>query len=105
MPPLLSVSLNESPTAVAVTLIDVFSLIASSTSSTVRAKLRSITALAPLRSVMRILPRATPLPAVQLVERNALVDESAGAERQRACADRLSRLAKLWLSSCCADAV
>ena len=53
---------------------------------------------------MRILPRCTPVAGVQFVERDARIDESARAERERAGADRLGS-AEAWLSSCCDDAV
>ena len=72
---------TRSPSAEAVTSIVVFSLIARSTSSTVRAVRRSMFAALPARSVMRIVPARHALAAVELGERDALVDETAEAER------------------------
>ena len=84
--PVVSTSRMWSPSATAVTLMPALLLIASRTSSMLRAVDRSITAEAPLRSVMRILPWVTPLPPPKHVQARAPLEVVAEAEAERAAA-------------------
>ena len=90
-PPLLSVSLNVSPIGAAVTLIAVFLLIAVEHVVDVagKAQVDHRAGAAAIRDANLAALHA--VAAVQLVERNALIDEPAEAERERARADGLAR--------------
>ena len=77
-------SVNESPSAAAVTVTSVLELIASSTSSTVRAKLQVDVGRVAAAVGDANLAALDAGAVVELVERDPLVDEAAEAERERA---------------------